>query len=144
MIIKTYELNAQKVVSETVDGESIIINLEKGNYYSLNQIGSEIWNFAITKNSNDSICEYISKRYEIDLETCRQSVDAFLNSLVDEGLLVESSEKSSVTIPEWTGAKETYITPAFERYDDMQEMLLADPIHDVNESGWPILKKDSV
>jgi len=144
MIIKTYELNTQKVVSETVDGESIIINLEKGNYYSLNQIGSEIWNFAITKNSNDFICEYVSKRYEIDLEICKKSVDAFLGSLVEEGLLIESSEKSVATIPEWSGAKETYITPAFERYDDMQEMLLADPIHDVNESGWPILKKDSV
>jgi hypothetical protein len=24
-----------------------------------------------------------------------------------------------------------------ERYTDMQELLLLDPIHDVDESGWP-------
>ncbi len=30
-----------------------------------------------------------------------------------------------------------YAPPALETYTDMQELLLLDPIHDVDETGWP-------
>ena len=37
---------------------------------------------------------------------------------------------------------ESYLKPNFEKYSDMQEMLLADPIHEVSYGdGWPKLKK---
>jgi hypothetical protein len=29
------------------------------------------------------------------------------------------------------------VPPVLERYTDMQELLFLDPIHDVDESGWP-------
>ena len=33
---KTYSINASRAISENLDGETIIINLETGSYYSLN------------------------------------------------------------------------------------------------------------
>jgi hypothetical protein len=36
--------------------------------------------------------------------------------------------------------KEAWVAPTIQRYEDMQAMLLADPIHDVDQSGWPTLK----
>jgi hypothetical protein len=29
-------------------------------------------------------------------------------------------------------------------YEDMQDLLLLDPIHDVDETGWPARKQDAV
>ena len=33
-----------------------------------------------------------------------------------------------------------YSTPVVEIFSDMQEILLLDPVHDVDKSGWPITK----
>jgi hypothetical protein len=30
--------------------------------------------------------------------------------------------------------------PVLNRYSDMADMLLLDPVHDVEESGWPVPK----
>ncbi len=44
---KTYTINTQKAISETLDGETIIINLETGCYYSMNPSGTTIWDAII-------------------------------------------------------------------------------------------------
>jgi len=36
-----------------------------------------------------------------------------------------------------------FVLPVLERYTDMQELLLIDPIHDVDETGWPRRKEQS-
>jgi hypothetical protein len=35
------------------------------------------------------------------------------------------------------GKRRAYVAPAFDRYTDMAELLLIDPVHDVDEAGWP-------
>jgi photosystem II stability/assembly factor-like uncharacterized protein len=36
-------INAPNAVSEVIDGELVVINLEKGRYYSSEGIGSYLW-----------------------------------------------------------------------------------------------------
>jgi hypothetical protein len=36
-----------------------------------------------------------------------------------------------------TAAAAITAAPVLEKYTDMQELLLLDPIHDVEEAGWP-------
>jgi hypothetical protein len=46
----------KNIAHEIIDGEAIIVNLENGNYYSLNKTGAEIWNFIekdLLKKNND-------------------------------------------------------------------------------------------
>lgn len=31
----------------------------------------------------------------------------------------------------------TYTRPEFEKFDDMADQLLLDPIHQIDERGWP-------
>ena len=33
--------------------------------------------------------------------------------------------------------KRPYVPPQIERFTDMQELLLLDPIHEVDDTGWP-------
>jgi hypothetical protein len=30
-----------------------------------------------------------------------------------------------------------FVEPALNKYTDMQELLLLDPVHEVSEAGWP-------
>ena len=36
-----------------------------------------------------------------------------------------------------------FTTPTLEIFSDMQDILLLDPVHDVDERGWPINKNNS-
>jgi hypothetical protein len=39
--------------------------------------------------------------------------------------------------------KKHFVAPCLHKYTDMQELLLIDPIHDVDDYGWPIIKKET-
>jgi hypothetical protein len=128
-MIKTYTINVAKAISETLDSETIIINLEKGTYYSMNNAGTGVWNAIMAKSP-----------ISIDAP----GVADFINQLVMDELIQEinSPDVSAISSTPDTSTYHTTEIPTLERYTDMQEMLLADPIHDVDTAGWPKLKSD--
>jgi len=117
---KIYTIQTPKVVSEVLDTETIIINMETGSYYSLNQVGTTLWNA-------------IAEGTPIDLTNA--AVADFIAVLVRDELIVETKQTSSAAACIVAGI------PTIETYQDMQEMLLADPIHDVENLGWPKIKE---
>ncbi len=139
-IITTYKINESRAMSETLDDETIIINLENGNYYTMNKTGSIIWNKIHEKYSLRQIIEFFTNNYSESNDKIEKSVLGLIEFLKNENLILDSNESESVK-PEYDeNSKKKFIKPSIERYDDMQEMLLADPIHDVQEEGWPMIK----
>lgn len=139
-----YLINGAKAVSQTLEGETIVINLEKGSYYSFNKTGSLLWDLVILGHSLEHIAQYFSDAYALQIEESRDMVRDFVSSIKQEDLIVSTDEAPASPMPQIEKSEGTFIRPSFERYDDMQEMLLADPIHDVGEAGWPVLKKEIV
>jgi hypothetical protein len=41
-------------------------------------------------------------------------------------------------------ARQPYEAPALHKYNDMQDLLLLDPVHDVDETGWPNISPEKV
>ena len=121
---KTYAVQDQKAISETLDGETIIINLETGSYYSMNADGTAVWNA-------------IKKRELID-GSSEKSIRDFISFLEREDLVAETESTPDAVLADLNSAQ----NPHIEKYTDMQEMLLADPIHDVDQAGWPHMKKE--
>ena len=98
------------VIAETLGGETIVVNTVSGSYFALEGVASETW-------------ERIERSEPLE-ERHHQAV---ARALCAEGLVQGS-------VPDtWPPAEVTLIM----RYDDMQEMLLLDPIHDVGTRGWP-------
>jgi hypothetical protein len=118
-----YEVNTQNAISETLDGETIIINLKSGNYYSMNKAGTAVWDAILARHSINPSSENMSK---------------FINFLLQEDLILKSTETASSSAFD----DKEFVNPKIEKYEEMREMLLADPIHDVAEAGWPKLKDD--
>jgi hypothetical protein len=137
-----YIINDKKAVSETLNGETIIINLENGNYYSLNETGSVVWGGIKSSHSLEHIIEYFTEYYIADKSEIEASVKKLIEFLVGENLIQETKTITSVAIAKGAdGEKRPFIVPEAKRYEDLQEILLADPIHDVDDLGWPILKE---
>jgi hypothetical protein len=144
----SYRVNRPHVVMESFDGEVILVHLEFGTYYSLQGSGEEIWNLI----ENGLSVEAISGRFVADCEgraeEIRRSVQNLIDELATEKLIVPVAATEAMVCPEPPSSaaepRRPFVPPVLERYTDMQDLLLLDPIHDVDESGWPVRKAEEM
>ena len=128
-----------------LDGEAVIINLDSGNYYSLVDVGSVIWGLVEKGASASEINSQVRQTYEGNAPDIDQGVRELLAQLQHENLIVpvdgagaaEVAELKDVSRSNNGHEKSLFNPPMLHKYSDMQELLLLDPIHDVDETGWP-------
>lgn len=137
----SYIVNRSAVVSDVIEGEAVIINLESGSYYSFNSTGSALWSILQHGPASPSdIAAELAGRYSGEADTIRDAVDASLKQLLDEGLIIESPRGSaSAAQPPGTSPADApaFVAPSLEIHTDMQDFLLVDPIHEVDTTGLP-------
>lgn len=134
-----FRIDTGNVVHETVDGEVIAIDLGNGSYYSLAGSAPAIWELLASGATEAEICDALAARFDADAETIRGEVSTLLAKLGESGLVVSSEDGSSAPVAEASGdgAKEPFEPPRLERYTDMVDYFLLDPIHEVDSAGWP-------
>lgn len=143
-----FKINAPNVISETFDDEVIILNFDSGNYYSLDLMGAEIWGLIEKGASAERVIEEISSRYHGTLDDIENAVKALIFELKEKELIVPGEARGPETIPGADArpygpgdtARPAFKAPVIREYTDMQELLLLDPIHEVDEAGWPFTK----
>lgn len=136
-----YGVKEPSVVYEVFDEEVVVLDLESGSYYSLRASAAWIFQAAVGGASSGSIAAAFA-RGDADCAGDRADVHAevgaFLDSLVAEDLLVaQPGPAASEARFELPGDAGPFTPPLFEKFTDMQDLLLLDPIHDVDETGWP-------
>jgi hypothetical protein len=121
-----FEVNRPDVVDESVDGEVLIVHLGTGTYYSSRGAGDGAWQMLA---SGRTAAESAGP-----LGQTEAGVQAFLDELIAEGLL-RPRDSDLDAAPDLKAVPGPLV---LEKYTDMQELLLLDPIHDVDdEAGWP-------
>lgn len=142
-----YRINAPHIVHEIFDdGEAAIINLKSGSYYSLDPVGAGIWALIEKNWTVGEIVEHLVQRYDGSLVRIIDDVNTLVASLQTEELIVPTVGGDDGSRPTrldtMPTAKVPYSPPVFERFEDMKELLLLDPIHEVGDAGWPHAKAD--
>lgn len=134
-----------QVISETLDGEVIMIDLATGVYFSLAGLATEIWSFVQRGYDRNSIIAVLADAYPRSRETVAAKVKEFLEQLEREGLAVETEESANdsalaAPTPSVHSGGE-FKAPRLEKFTDMAHVILTDPLHDVDaERGWPTAK----
>lgn len=149
-ITKFFRINEPHVVHETIDGEAILLNLKTGNYYSVEWPGTLVWDLLNKTGDVNAIKNAFLKAVEKDNDQIINSLNTFFRNLQEEELIV-GTKKSTPAQLEINESLEQEIQKAvsnlqkltLNKYTDMKDMLLLDPIHDVDEKGWPEPKKES-
>jgi hypothetical protein len=78
---------ANNLISAPVDGELVILSVERGTYYGLDEIGTEIFQRLETPVGVDALCEDLAAKYAADRQTIERDVLTLLESLLAEGLV---------------------------------------------------------
>ncbi len=143
-----FKINSPDVIHENVDNEVLIIEFNTGNYYSLNNSGADIWELLSAGAPVGEIIQKLKNKYSDGNGDIQSAVYQLVRELVDENLISPAEtgvdeEGSGIEIdaPAEPGVL-IFEIPVLQKFSDMQELLLLDPIHEVDETGWPAPKKD--
>lgn len=138
---QTFKLNGSGVASEQFEDEIILINLPRGNYYSLRHTAFAVWEKLLAGANQSQMADFLVGRYGVTQTEADQDIKAFLDQVLSEGLVVSAETVAEPVTAQTTVSGGAYVKPELEVYSDMQDLLTLDPIHDVDsEQGWPIKK----
>lgn len=70
-----------------LNGEKVMMNLDKGKYFALNPVGSRIWDIMREEIYVKDILNILLEEYDVDKETCVNNVLNYLGILEDEELI---------------------------------------------------------
>ena len=137
-----YRVNSPQVISETVGGETIIVNLASGHYFSLQGTAVEVWNGIERGDAAESIVLELEHRYEAEDGEIGAAVKKLLDDFVAAELVVAGRQMATaaVTRPppsQDAGERVPFVPPSFTTFTDMQDIILLDPVHEVDTQGWP-------
>jgi hypothetical protein len=79
--------STKDLISAPIDDEVVILSVESGAYFGLDEIGSEIWRQLETPTRVSVLCDALATKYDADRLTIERDVLALLESLVTEGLV---------------------------------------------------------
>lgn len=135
--IGTYTTVVPEIANEIFDGELVIANYKSGLYYSISVEGSWIWQGLAHGLTVSQIAQWLSGHFPGQASEIPTLVEEFVGKLLAENLILESSKGDSSVqkLPIVTGG--VFKRPVIDRFDDLQELLLLDPVHDVDQTGWP-------
>jgi hypothetical protein len=138
---KRFRIKSPRVMHETIDGEVILIDLETGTYYSLRDAGAEVWQGVERGASETEIGDALIASYEGPPDEIRAAAAELLAELAREGLVEltgEDGSQSEARAPSVTGGgRVPFRAPVLEKHTDMQDLILLDPVHEVDPRGWP-------
>jgi hypothetical protein len=132
-----YRVNATHVVSDVFeDGEAAVIDLRTGAYFSLNPTGALLWPLIVSGTTVEALVAQ-ALAGTVGGPAVALAVETFVAALIAEGLVEEVGDVSPQSPAAPNGDRLPFTPPELQRFDDLQELLLLDPIHDVSDQGWP-------
>lgn len=70
-----------------IDGEKVMMNIDRGQYYSMNEVAGMIWDMAEKEIEVEDIVNKLLDEYEVEKDICISSTLSFLERLYHEGLI---------------------------------------------------------
>ncbi|HEY9519110.1 MAG TPA: PqqD family protein [Gemmatimonadales bacterium] len=123
-----FGLRSEEIAYKTLDGETIIINLVNGVYYSLPGVGSEAWELIASGRSLAEIAAALGTRYGISPQVVSADLVRLAEQLVAENLLdSDSGSGLAGELPLLAPTDRVYQAPALQAYRDMADLLALDP-----------------
>jgi hypothetical protein len=135
-----FKFNTPRIASELIDGEYVIVDFDNGHYFNADQLSSWILFLLANGQAFSDVLENIKKKYPADSERVEKSLKNYLNDLIDSMILLEDDvqERTVLEDSNFFTLPPAFIEPVLNKYTDLEELLLLDPIHDISpETGWP-------
>ncbi len=130
----TYAISSADIAAEEFDGEFVVLDIARGHYFSLASGTALIWQGLVEGHSSEALCSRLDASSPV-----RAQVDAVVASFLEHGLFTPAARDAETPVDP---IAEALAAPGLafevEVFNDLAELLISDPVHDVDEeAGWP-------
>lgn len=138
-----YRPAGSRIIHEVFENEVVVVNLDSGRYYCVQDAGADIWHLMLEGQTLGAMAAGLTSRYDASDTEIAEAIGRLCQELCDEGLLVvaEGAADAPRIVPH-EQPRRRFAPPRLQTYTDMQDLLLLDPIHEVDAAGWPRARDD--
>jgi hypothetical protein len=143
MHYRNFSIKSDSVSLERLDGEVIIISFNTGQFYSAKGSGADVLSMINAGLPSKQIIQMLSAHYST-FEYEHSGLDVFIASLLNVEIIqetIENRETETFQLPNDL-ARSLWSKPELMSHDEINGLLLVDPIHETNDEGWPKLKNE--
>lgn len=76
-------------IATDMDGETVMMSMERGQYFGLGGVGSRVWALLEQPAALDTLVEQICAEFAVPEDVCRADLQTFLGTLVEHRLVIE-------------------------------------------------------
>ncbi len=77
------------IIARDLQGEMVLLNMENGDYFTLNSIGSEVYNCICDEMETGDIIDLLFERYEIEYDKLRADILVLIDEMKRKNILSE-------------------------------------------------------
>lgn len=81
------------IMTAEMGEELVMLHLDQGSYFGLDEIGREIWNRLDDPVSFGDLCAALQQDFDVDADTCANDVRAFVTRMARNDLVTIDGEK---------------------------------------------------
>ena len=134
-----YQPAHPRIIYQRHEDETLILNLDFGYYYCLEGAAPLIWEMATSGASLSQMINVLNERAAATVPpNFGEEVSDFIQQLLSENLLIPvdvSNTPSEPDLLEDRDIPDTLLLPTLCKFTDLAELLLADPIHEIDSLG---------
>ena len=164
---KVFYIRPNDIVHDTIEGETVVIDLQSGIYFRFDGAAAHAWNCLARRATKDDLIDHLAASYVAPREAIANQVHGFLIALYRDGIIcredrtgVASIGQSADPAPDAPrdvfpglplerfdqlqplvgvepAARQPFDGMTFHRFEDLHELLTIDPVHEVLDAGWP-------
>lgn len=76
-----------ETLAQTVGEELVLLHMEQGTYFGLDEVGSRVWALIGQGMSLAEVCEALVNEYEIEQETLEDDLVSLVDDLLENDLI---------------------------------------------------------
>lgn len=137
MTARFFSVRSTDIAHDSIDGESVIIDMARGIYYRMDGAAALAWQAVQDGAGTDAIATALASRFGLDPATAAAEVDRFVDELSENDLLRPADPRPDTGLALAPGASTPFSGLVIHRFTDLQELFALDPVHQVDQTGWP-------
>lgn len=77
----------QEIIFSDMDDETVMMSIDKGEYYGVNPVGRRIWELLEKQVTVSTICDTLCQEYNVEPEQCSRDILVFLEQLFEKDII---------------------------------------------------------
>lgn len=135
--LKRYRVARPRVADEFIGSEVVVINFDSGTYHGIRGSGVVVWQLLDAGWSIGELLDELARRHTGVNAAAQAVVIQMIAELEAQQLIVPCSDASAAALTATEEQPSPFVPPELDTRDDLRDFLLLDPVHDVDEQGWP-------